>query len=218
MAPLIVFDSKKCISCHSCELACQLENGVPAGVRLRWVMTHIEGEFPDSRIKAVSMACFHCQDPSCVSACPTGALRRRSDGVVEHIQRRCIGCRYCVQSCPFHVPKYSPEERIMRKCSFCIHRIGKGMPPACVAKCPSGALAYYPEGRHLSATEHYGAREGLRMVYDLDGRARDFGLPEPVPLNIVRSYLIWKWIAGLAPGAATLLWLLRDEKKGCEDA
>lgn len=217
MERLIVFDSKKCISCHSCEIACQLENEVPAGVQLRWVKTHIEGEFPRSYVRAISVACFHCEDPSCVSACPTGALRKRSDGVVEHIQKRCIGCRYCIQSCPFHVPKFSPEEHIMRKCSFCIQRVEEGKSPACVAKCPTGALTYYPDGKHLLSSDFYGAKEHLHMVYRLDEKASKFGLPEPVPLNTVESYQIWRWVAGLLPGAAILFWLLKAEEKRQDD-
>lgn len=217
MERLIVFDSKKCISCHSCEVACQLENEVSPGVQPRWVKTHTEGMFPHSHIRAVSVACFHCENPSCVSACPTGALIKRNDGVVEHIQGRCIGCRYCVQSCPFHVPKFSPREHIMRKCSFCIQRTDEGRSPACVAKCPTGALAYYPDKKHLSGAEYYGVKEGLHMVYRLDGRARDFGLPEPVPLNTVTWYEIWKWIAGFVPGAAVIFWLLKASEKGQED-
>lgn len=217
MERLIVFDSRKCISCHSCEMACQLENKALPGVQLRWVRTHTKGEFPNSYIRAISAACFHCKDPSCVSACPTGAIRKRTDGVVEHIEKRCIGCGYCIQSCPFRVPKFSKEEHIMRKCSFCIHRIEEGKSPACVAKCPTGALAYYQVKEHLSSADYYGVKEGLRMVYRLDGRASDFGLPEPVPLNTVKSYEIWKWIGGLVPGAAVIFWVLRASEKGQDD-
>src|SRR5512136_713910 len=130
MEPLIVFDTRKCISCHSCEVACQLENDAPPGVQLRRVRTHVSGEFPSCTTLSISTACFHCSDPSCVSACPAGALQRRANGIVEHVRSRCIGCGYCIQTCPFQVPQFSPTQHTMRKCSFCIDRIDQGKEPA----------------------------------------------------------------------------------------
>ena len=135
---LILFDGKKCIRCHSCEVGCQLENDAPPGIRLRRVRSHVKGRFPDGDERSISTACFHCNDPACVASCPAGALVRRQDGVVVHRRERCIGCGYCIQSCPFHVPQVSPAQHTMRKCSFCVQRIDHGKEPACVAKCPIG--------------------------------------------------------------------------------
>jgi Fe-S-cluster-containing dehydrogenase component len=242
---LIYFDGKKCIGCHSCEVGCQLENDAPPGVRLRLVKSHAKGHLPDTRLLSVSTACFHCNDPSCVSACPAGALRRRDDGVVEHIRSRCIGCAYCIQACPFSVPKASPGQRTMRKCSFCVHRIDHGKKPACVAKCPSGALTYSSEFRVPSsesgesqsrslmtgqklekgmkgdglgfatrnpgyppgAATVYGLNEHLHMVYALEDRPGEYSMPDPVPLNTVRTGQPWKWLAGLVPGVLIMAWL-----------
>jgi len=205
--PLIYFDGKKCIRCHSCEVGCQLENDAPPGVRLRLVKSHEQGRFPDTRVLSASTACFHCKDPSCVSACPAGALRRRPDAVVEHVRSRCIGCAYCIEACPFHVPKASRDQHTMRKCSFCIQRIDRGSKPACVAKCPSGALTYYPEWSEAPDTAAYGQKERLHMIYSLEDKPAAYELPDPVPLNTVRTNQAWKWLAGLAPGALTLAWL-----------
>lgn len=217
MEPVILFDSKKCIRCHSCEVACQLENDGPPGVQLRWVRSHVAGEFPDSQERSISTACFHCSDPSCVSACPAGALVRRQDGVVEHLRGQCIGCGYCIQTCPFHVPKFSPAQHTMRKCSFCIQRIERGREPACVAKCTTDALTYLPDAGGVREAQAYGKNERLHMVYALEGRAADYALPEPVPLNKVTSLQMWKWLIGLIPGGMVLAWLWKragDQEKG----
>ena len=207
MEPLILFDSKKCIRCHSCEVACQLENNAPPGVQLRWVRSHTASRFPDSKLRSISTACFHCDDPSCVSACPAGALRKRPDGVVEHLRNRCIGCAYCIKACPFGVPKLSPTQHTMRKCSFCIQRIDRGKEPACVAKCTTDALSYNPDQNKRGNLGAYGRNERLHMVYSLEGRPEDYALPEPVPLNTTTSLQAWKWLVGLIPGGVVLTWL-----------
>ena len=210
MEPLIVFDAKKCICCHSCEVACQLENDAPPGVQLRRVRTHVAGKFPACNTLSISTACFHCNDPSCVSACPAGALQRRADGVVEHVRSRCIGCGYCIQTCPFQVPQFSTSQHSMRKCSFCVQRIDRGMKPACVAKCATGALTFFPARQKAVVVGAYGAEERLHMVYEIEGKPKDYLLPEPVPLNSVTSFQLWKWLTGLVPGAALLAWLWKS--------
>ncbi len=210
MEPLIVFDAKKCIGCRSCEVACQLENDAPPGVRLRRVRTHVRGKLPTCRPLSISTACFHCNDPSCVSACPAGALQRRMDGVVEHVRRRCIGCGYCIQTCPFHVPQFSRAQRTMRKCSFCVQRIDRGKEPACVAKCATGALAFLRQGQEAGEFTAYGKQERLHMVYAIEGEPADYSLPEPVPRNIVTSHQLWNWLTGLVPGGILLAWLWKS--------
>jgi hypothetical protein len=95
----------------------------------------------------------------------------------------------------------------MRKCSFCVQRIDYGKKPACVAKCPSGALAYYPPGEAPEGLVAYGKAERLHMVYALQGDPREYQLPYPVPLNTVTGWQVWKWLGGLVPGAFVLAWL-----------
>lgn len=204
---LILFDGRKCIRCHSCEVGCQLENDAPPGIRLRRVKTRSRGRFPDGDERFISTACFHCNDPACVSSCPAGALGRRPDGVVEHRRDRCIGCGYCIQSCPFHVPQVSPGQQTMRKCSFCVQRIDSQKEPACVAKCPTGALSYYPAGKAPAGLTAYGTAERLHMVYALQEKPGEFHLPEPVPLNTVTGGQMWKWLGGMVPGALILAWV-----------
>lgn len=216
MERLIVFDSKKCIRCHSCEVACQLENDGPPGIRLRWVKTHLIGVFPDTKEHSISTACFHCDDPSCVSACPTGALYRRKDGVVEHVRKKCMGCGYCIQTCPFYVPQFSPSQHTMRKCSFCIQRVDKGKGPACVVKCATGALTYFTERKTPEEILAYGKQERLHMVYVLEGSPKNYALPVPVPLNVVTPLQAWKWLLGIVPGGALIAWFwkrMMDEEQ-----
>jgi Fe-S-cluster-containing dehydrogenase component len=214
---LILFDGKKCIRCHSCEVGCQLENDAPPGIQLRKVRSHVKGRFPSSEERSISTACFHCNDPACVASCPAGALGKRQDGVVVHQRERCIGCGYCIQSCPFYVPQVSPAQHTMRKCSFCVQRIDHGKEPACVAKCPVGALTYYPDGKASAALIPYGKAERLHMVYALPGKPEEYRLPDPVPLNTVTRHQFWKWLGGLVPGAFVLTWLWKMAVSG-EDA
>jgi Fe-S-cluster-containing dehydrogenase component len=217
MEPLIVFDGRKCIGCHSCGIACQLENDAPPGLQLRHVQSHISGRFPNSSEHFISTACFHCDDPACASACPAGALRRRTDGVVEHLRNRCIGCGYCIQTCPFHVPQFSPAQHMMRKCSFCTQRIDRGKKPACVAKCATGALVFFSDRSQAGNIAAYGKNERLHMIFEITGRPQDYALPEPAPLNTTTSSQAWNWLMGLIPGGVLLAWLWKKVENQEED-
>jgi hypothetical protein len=96
---------------------------------------------------------------------------------------------------------------MMRKCSFCIQRIDIGEKPACVAKCATGALCYFPDGRSAGNRIAYGKDERLHMIYEISGNPRDFSLPDPAPLNTVTSAQAWNWLMGLVPGGVLLAWL-----------
>jgi hypothetical protein len=95
----------------------------------------------------------------------------------------------------------------MRKCSFCLQRIERSKEPACVAKCVTGALTYFPNGKTAGTPLAYGNEEGLHMVFKTEGSPADYALPEPVPLNTTTSLQIWKWLAGVIPGGVLLAWL-----------
>jgi hypothetical protein len=106
----------------------------------------------------------------------------------------------------------------MRKCSFCIQRLEIGRQPACVSKCTTGALTYYPDGKDAGAFYAYGHNERLHMIYQVEGRTKDYSLPEPVPLNTLTSNQISKWLTGLIPGGVLLAWLLKSaEDQGKSD-
>ena len=90
----------------------------------------------------VPKLCNQCTNPACVQCCPTGATFRTADGVVLIDHKYCIGCQYCVQACPYGARFYRPKERVTDKCTWCYHRITKGLQPACVEVCPVGARIF----------------------------------------------------------------------------
>lgn len=149
----MVIDLDKCTACQACTVACLSENNVPIvgpqeALRYRditWhhVLTEIEGEYPHPQVRFLPRPCFHCKNPPCVKVCPVGATYVDEEGIVLVNYDRCIGCKYCVTSCPYGVRYVNwlhyrwPEpmdqylnpdvplrpEGVVEKCTFCIHRL-----------------------------------------------------------------------------------------------
>jgi tetrathionate reductase subunit B len=136
----MVIDLRKCIGCHSCATACRDEYSVPAGYWRSWVKV-IEKGVPPKRY-FLPRLCNHCDDAPCVAACPPGASFRRADGVILIDYDKCIGCRYCMAACPYDARFINPIRKTAEKCTFCIHRVDKGIPPACVEICPVNARIF----------------------------------------------------------------------------
>ena len=90
----------------------------------------------------VPKLCNHCTHPACVQVCPTGATYKTEDGVVLIDHTYCIGCQYCVQACPYGARYFNEEKGVTDKCTWCYHRITKGLQPACVEVCPVGARIF----------------------------------------------------------------------------
>jgi formate dehydrogenase iron-sulfur subunit len=134
------FSMDACIGCHSCEVACAEQNGLPAGTTWRRVGEIEGGEFPETRRFHLSMSCNHCLDPACLSGCPTNAYEKLANGVVAHHAEDCIGCQYCTWNCPYSVPAFQPDRRIVTKCDMCQPRLAEGLAPACVNACPTHAI------------------------------------------------------------------------------
>jgi anaerobic dimethyl sulfoxide reductase subunit B (iron-sulfur subunit) len=136
------FDVSRCSGCMACTVACQDQNDSIAGenVAFRHVTAYEEGKYPSARIFHFSLACQHCGDAPCVTACPTGAIfREGKDGTVLVNRDVCVGCHSCELACPFGAPKF-PEDGKMAKCDLCHDRREYGLKPACVRVCPTQAL------------------------------------------------------------------------------
>ena len=135
-----LIDQSKCIGCHACSVACKSENQVPLGVNRTWVKYVETGEYPDVRRRFQVTRCNHCANPPCVRICPVSAMYQRADGIVEFDPSICIGCKSCMQACPYDSIYLDPETNTAAKCNFCAHRIDVGLEPACVVVCPEHAI------------------------------------------------------------------------------
>ncbi|MEI7906603.1 MAG: 4Fe-4S dicluster domain-containing protein [Bacteroidota bacterium] len=156
----------KCIGCGKCMEACKEENGVPkepfyfrtwveryiikkdAEVIVQSIDPRIDrigNSVPENEMMRsffVPKLCNHCDHPPCVQVCPVGATFKTDDGVILVDSDRCIGCRYCIQACPYGARYLNPVTSTADKCTFCYHRITKGMLPACVEVCPTQARIF----------------------------------------------------------------------------
>ena len=135
-----LIDQSKCIGCHACSTACKSENQVPVGVNRTWVKYVETGAYPDVRRRFQVTRCNHCANPPCVRICPVTAMYQRDDGIVEFDPSICIGCKSCMQACPYDSIYLDPETNTAAKCTFCAHRIDVGLEPACVVVCPEHAI------------------------------------------------------------------------------
>jgi Fe-S-cluster-containing dehydrogenase component/formate-dependent nitrite reductase membrane component NrfD len=135
-----VIDHTRCIGCHACTTACKSENVVPLSVTRTYVK-HVDiGEFPQTRRAHQVTRCNQCAHAPCVTACPTTAMFKRPDGIVDFDKSICIGCKACMAACPYDAIFINPEDHSAEKCNFCAHRIDVGLEPACVVVCPTEAI------------------------------------------------------------------------------
>lgn len=130
-------DLRKCIGCHACTIACKAEHQIPVGVNRCWVKTVEKGSFPDTRRFFFPVLCNQCDAAPCVRICPTKALFKRRDGIVDLHGDSCIGCRACMEACPYDQLFIDPNTRTAEKCNFCANRVENKLQPACVSVCPT---------------------------------------------------------------------------------
>ena len=135
-----VIDHTRCIGCHACTTACKSENVVPIGVTRTYVKHVDVGVFPQVRRAHQVTRCNQCAHAPCVAACPTTAMFKRPDGIVDFDKSICIGCKACMAACPYDAIFINPEDHSAEKCNFCAHRIDVGLEPACVVVCPTQAI------------------------------------------------------------------------------
>lgn len=204
----LLIDIPRCVGCGACVTACCEANGL---------LVEQTPELNPSQYTVVRKAltrrgevyyrrlCMHCVDPACASVCPIGALKKSSKGPVVYEASICMGCRYCIQACPFDVPRYewhSPTPRL-GKCSLCAERIAKKEPTACAEICPTGATVcgerdeLLKEARARIAAEPdkylpriYGEREagGTAVLYISHVPFRTLGLPDNLPPEPLPNY------------------------------
>jgi Fe-S-cluster-containing dehydrogenase component/formate-dependent nitrite reductase membrane component NrfD len=130
-------DLHKCIGCHACTIACKAEHEIPIGVNRCWVKTVETGRFPETRRLFFPVLCNQCEHAPCVRICPTNALYRRRDGIVDLNGASCIGCRACMEACPYDQLFIDPNTHTAEKCNFCANRVENSLLPACVSVCPT---------------------------------------------------------------------------------
>ena len=135
-----VIDNRTCIGCHACTVACKSEHDVPIGVNRTHVKYIETGTYPDSSREFSVHRCNHCEDAPCTTICPTYALFTREDGIVDFDNDRCIGCKSCMQACPYDALYIDPNEGTAAKCNYCAHRVENSYEPACVIVCPTESI------------------------------------------------------------------------------
>ncbi len=203
-----LFDATRCIDCRACMVACSVENNIAMNKTRIWVAgIGLKGEYPNLDRASMVYHCMHCDHPDCMSACPVGAYHKREDGPVIYNPDVCIGCRYCMNACPFGVPHFDYDKGLIEgafidKCTLCPQRIDNGLEPACVATCPTDALAYGERDELLKIAHERLAAHPERYINHVYGETEnggtsylvlshvpftELGLPElgPVPVNEV---------------------------------
>lgn len=208
-----LIDTTRCTACRSCQVACKQWNKLPADATVNrgsyenppdltphlYNQIHfIEQEQGDAlRWLFVNKRCMHCAEAGCVKVCPSaGALYHTPEGLVAYNKQKCIECHYCVNGCPFDVPRYDTANKIT-KCHGCADRVANGLQPACVKACPNQALQFGDRETLISEAKHkgqklYGEQElsGLGVMYVLDDQPGTYKLPDHPA--IPASIFLWK--------------------------
>jgi len=166
------FDADACSGCKTCQIACKDKNDLPLGVLWRRVYEVSGGEWKKqgkawvNNVYAynVSLACNHCEEPVCLKVCPTKAIFKRENGIVEIDALKCMGCKYCQWVCPYGAPQFNESCGVMTKCNMCADYVEMGKNPSCVDACPMRAMDF---GEYDELIEKYGEQGD---IYPLPNR------------------------------------------------
>ncbi len=170
-------DITACVGCNSCQAACKEENKLPNREENHLSATAYTALSQYGDDTYVRRMCQHCVEPTCVSVCPVGAFTKTANGPVLYDESKCIGCRYCIQACPFSVPRYewnSNSPRV-RKCRMCAERVAAGRQPACVEACPTGATTFGDRDAMLVEARRRIQAEPSKYVQRIYGEAEGGG-------------------------------------------
>ncbi len=175
-----VVDCDRCIGCKGCQVACKLENTVALGPGRNKVCTvGPVGRYPELQMYFMTAMCQQCREPACVAVCPTGACYQGDDGVIRIDRSLCIGCKSCINACPYACIHLNRELRVADKCDLCAKAREQGDVPACVRNCSGSALKYGdlddPESEvsrllaqtdpaHVHALRDFGNAPGVRYI------------------------------------------------------
>ncbi|MDA0373082.1 MAG: 4Fe-4S binding protein [Planctomycetota bacterium] len=155
-----VIDHRKCIGCHACTVACKSENEVPVAKFRTWVKYTEVGSFPQVKRHFAVLRCNQCTNAPCVTICPVNALGKRGDGIVDLDKDACIGCKACMQACPYDAIYLNEDTGGAEKCHYCAHRVEQNLKPACEVVCPEEAI--------ISGDLHDPASKVSKLVAELD--------------------------------------------------
>lgn len=139
----MVIDTRLCIGCGDCVVACKTENKVPEGLNRDWVVEATSGTYPHLTTEFRSERCNHCSNPTCVTLCPTGASHLwNNTNIVLVAPEKCTGCKACIAACPYDARLVMHPDGYVDKCTFCHHRVEEGLDPACVSSCPTHCMYF----------------------------------------------------------------------------
>ena len=188
MSKALLIDTTKCMGCRGCQVACKQWKNLPAADTIlpeqvnsdqlsHKTLTHVCSHLQETTNGEqtgyfVKRQCMHCNVPSCVSACPAGALRKTAEGPVIYDASKCIGCMHCTLACPFSVPKFGWGKALalIQKCNLCFDRITAGMKPACVSTCPNDAITFGERDELIAEAERRIRRHPDKYVNHIYGR------------------------------------------------
>ena len=138
----MTMDTRRCVACNACVLSCKAENDLPAHGFRDWIVQETRGTFPTLTQENRSERCNHCENPACVTNCPTGASYVGRGGTVLVNRDKCSGCKACIAACPYGARYVHEVEGYIDKCTFCMHRVERGEGPGCADICPTSALTF----------------------------------------------------------------------------
>ncbi|SEA39343.1 tetrathionate reductase subunit B [Desulfuromusa kysingii] len=138
----IVIDTRRCIGCNACTVACKFENSVPGDFYRSWVFQQDKGTYPQVSRAKIPHYCNQCLDAPCIPVCPVDATHRDAGGIITIDQETCVGCGECVDNCPYGARYLNPETEVADKCNMCFNRVTAGLLPACVSTCVAHALYF----------------------------------------------------------------------------